>query len=274
MRNICFERGQASGARDFFVVPVPHRPVVEIGERGKIFAGIDGVGVADGGEHVAIGKGVSVGVTLGERNAVRAGKETDGIAFRRAVHWWTEEFAGPEAVTHFESGGTDMNFRFDAASFEFTFESGGSHLSEWLERTGDENEAVILASVPEDASDSFSEDGDFADVAIDEVTRNVGKILFVSVANGGDTSGGQEAQGFEEPAEIIGEGNFVIAAESAEEAEFERGFGDEGAVEIEEGRDAAFVRCGGRVRRVRGHAGPPRGERRESARTSCAARNL
>jgi hypothetical protein len=140
-------------------------------------------------------------------------------------------------VTDFERSGADVEFGFEAAGFEFTFDGGSGYFGERLERAGDEDETMILARVPDDAGQGFAEDGNFVEMAVDKVARDIGEILFVGVTDGRDAFGWQEASGFESPAEIVGHGNLVVLTEGAEETKFERRLGDKRAIEIEEGSD-------------------------------------
>lgn len=129
--------------------------------------------------------------------------------------------------------------QFQATAFEFARQRGGGEVPERFQSATEQNNFVGLADVPSNAGNSFSEKRNGVHITKDEVAGNVREVTLIAMLNGKKAMR-QESQRFRSPTEIIGKGNFVVVAQFVEEATFEGGRAQKGAVQIEERSDASL----------------------------------
>ena len=219
-------------------MPVPDRPVLVVGESREGFARVDGVRMTYRGEQVTIEERVGIGVRFAQVEASVLRERLQGASLGRSREGFALEMAGPSAAFFSEPRGADPRLNAQTAGFQFALKSSGSKARERLERTGEKNDLVFLLGVPSDAGETFREKSDGIEVTVEERSADVGQVTLVGVLDG-EEAAREESESVGGPAEIIRKRNFVVVAEFAEEAAFEGRFGEECAVEIEDGGDAA-----------------------------------
>ena len=233
-------------------MPVPDGPVLFVGEGGEGFAGVDDVCVADGAKEMAIEEGIAVGVRFAQVEARMLCERVHGAGFCLFGDGFAVDMAGPPAAFFGELRGADPRLNAQTAGFEFAFESGGGQTSERLKRPGKEHDFVLLLDVPGDAGQAFFEKGNRIEVSVQKRRVDVGEVTLVGVLDG-DEAVREKAESLDTPAKVIDDGNFAAVAQFAEEAAFERWFGQKSAVEVENSGDAVagFDGLGSQEERIR-----------------------
>src|SRR5208337_5150460 len=163
---------------------MPDGPIPSVREGRQFPAGIDGVGVADGTEEMAVQQAVSVGVAKAQIELLLFGKHFDRLRFLLAVDDFAGEVAAPPPTRFCERSCTDTHRELDAASFQFAFERGCGQERQHLQSPADQDNFMALARMPDHTSNSFLEEGNGSHMTKHQVAIYASQVAFVVVLYG------------------------------------------------------------------------------------------
>jgi len=193
---------------------MPDGPVSLVGDGREFPAGIDCVSVAHGEKEIPVEQAVTVRVGLSQVQAFALREAFDRARFGGTIKCEAIQVAGPSTAVFLKARGTDERLERLTTSFEFAGKCGDSEICKWLPSAGDQDDGVTLGEGARRVDHCLFEERDGVHVSKNQVARNVRQVALIAMLNGKRTLP-QKSQRFRDPTEIVGQRNFVVAAQFA-----------------------------------------------------------